>query len=62
MTNRSFQDADEAEIEQFIADMCDDGDCPFCGEPLESRSIFPDCDDEEIYCANPDCNYIGEIY
>lgn len=45
--------------EEIASELCDDGECPFCGWPLESRQIFVNCDDEEIYCQN--CNYVAGI-
>jgi predicted RNA-binding Zn-ribbon protein involved in translation (DUF1610 family) len=45
--------------EEIAADLCDDGQCPFCGADLESRSFLPRCDDEEIYC--PECGYVDSI-
>ena len=45
--------------EEIVGELCDDGECPFCGWSLESKQIFPDCDDCEIYC--PNCDYVQGI-
>ncbi len=48
-----------SEQREIIDDLCDDGECPFCGWQLEGRPIMANCDEEEIYC--PNCSYVAGI-
>lgn len=56
---KTMSDRTPDEIDAIVADLCNDGQCPFCGHDMDSRSLFPDCDDEEVYC--PECGYVEGI-
>lgn len=53
------RDRTEDEIREIVNEQCDDGECPFCGAQMDSKSLFPYCDDEEVYC--PECGYVEGV-